>query len=187
MSDSAKNCPTCGKQEYRKVKEDYIFELQDGNELKIPDLEFSKCTACGETGIPPGSMRKIREMVAELTEQISPEELEKIREELDIQNQDDMSEILGLGAKTYGRWERGTQQISRSMGYYLRILRHFPEVFAWLKNRGWKNTDQQEGMISGPRVRFSGDSSVRVSTGGLKPQESISYNPCFIWGGAGKN
>ena len=187
MSESSKNCPTCGKQEYCRVKEDYIFELQDGNEMKIQDLEFSKCAACGETGIPPASMRRIREMVAELTEQISPEELEKIREELDIQNQDDMSEILGLGAKTYGRWERGTQQISRSMGYYLRILRHFPEVFAWLKGRGWKNKDQEEEIISGPRVKIEGDIPVRGFLGGIKAQGSLPYNPCLIWGGAGKN
>ena len=187
MSEVVKKCPTCGRQEYRKVKEDYVFELQDGNDLKVPNLEFSKCAACGETGIPAGSMQKIREMVAELTEQISPEELEKIREELDVENQDDMSEILGLGAKTYGRWERGTQQISRSMGYYLRILRHFPEVFAWLKSRGWKNKNQQKEIISGPRVKIGDDIQIRMLPGSLSPQESMSYNPCFIWGGAGKN
>ena len=187
MSEYVKNCPTCGRQEYRKVTEDYIFELQDGNELKVPNLEFSRCAACGETGIPAGSMRKIREMVAELTEQISPEELEKIREELDVDNQDDMSEILGLGAKTYGRWERGTQQISRSMGYYLRILRHFPEVFAWLKSRGWKTKNDTTSKNQEPRVVIGGRFKPTSSNLSAAAKHTLSYNPARLWEGIGKN
>jgi hypothetical protein len=42
------------------------------------------------------------------------------------------------GRATAIRWEQGSQYPSRSMGYYLRTLREFPEAFAWLRARGWK-------------------------------------------------
>ena len=40
-----------------------------------------------------------------------------------------MSEILGLGTKTYHKWESGAQFPTRSMSYYIRMLAEFPEAF----------------------------------------------------------
>jgi DNA-binding transcriptional regulator YiaG len=53
----------------------------------------------------------------------------------------DFAEAIGLGEKTFHRWLKGTQVVSRSMGYYLRALQRFPESFAWVRERGWRSPE----------------------------------------------
>jgi DNA-binding transcriptional regulator YiaG len=79
--------------------------------------------------------------IAEQTEQLTPRELERIRDDLGV-DQTEMSEILGLGGKTYHRWEKGNQVPSRSMGFYLRVLAEFPEAAVWLRKRGWRKRNR---------------------------------------------
>ena len=79
--------------------------------------------------------------IAEHTERLTTDELREIREQFEL-DQTEMSEALGLGNKTYHRWENGTQYPSRSMGYYLRVLREYPDAFRWLRARQWRERDR---------------------------------------------
>ena len=79
--------------------------------------------------------------IAEHTERLTTDELREIREQFEL-DQTEMSEALGLGNKTYHRWENGTQYPSRSMGYYLRVLREYPDAFKWLRDRQWRERDR---------------------------------------------
>lgn len=124
------------------VVEDYAMRTSDGNEIIVPEVELHRCTECGVTVIPRASGKKIKEFKALQTEQLSPAELHEIFEKSDL-TQKDFAEALGLGEKTFHRWLKGTQKVSRSMGYYLRAMDQFPEVFGWVKSRGWKETRQK--------------------------------------------
>jgi DNA-binding XRE family transcriptional regulator len=73
--------------------------------------------------------------------------MREMREQFGV-DQTEMSEALGLGGKTFHRWEKGSQYPSRSMGYYLRLLRQFPEAFEWLRSRRWKRRNGKKG----PRI-----------------------------------
>ena len=42
------------------------------------------------------------------------------------------------------RWENGEQNISRSMGYFIRTLSHFPEVYEWVADRSWRQDEAEE-------------------------------------------
>jgi hypothetical protein len=55
-----------------------------------------------------------------------------------------LAESLGLGSKTWMRWENGEQNISRSMGYFIRTLSQFPEVYEWVADRGWRQDEAEE-------------------------------------------
>jgi hypothetical protein len=49
-----------------------------------------------------------------------------------------MSEILGLGLKTFHKWESGRQFPTRSMCYYIRVLAEVPGAFDFLRRRAWR-------------------------------------------------
>lgn len=106
----------------------------------VPGTELEVCDQCGETTISLESSLKVEAYVAEQIELLSTTELGTIRIGFDV-DQTEMSEILGLGEKTYHRWEKGNQIPSRSMGFYLRILQHFPDTFEWLRKREWRQKD----------------------------------------------
>jgi hypothetical protein len=47
-----------------------------------------------------------------------------------------------MGGKTLHRWARGTQRVSRSMGYFLRALMAHPAVYEWIRDRRWRRAEQ---------------------------------------------
>lgn len=115
------------------------------------------CDKCGEEILSLEAARDVDAAIAEYTDRLTPKELTAIREEFGV-DQTEISEALGLGGKTYHRWEKGNQYPSRSMGYYLRILREYPEVFAWLRARGWQArnrvTTSEKSPLADMQSRF---------------------------------
>jgi putative zinc finger/helix-turn-helix YgiT family protein len=138
MNDERPVCPICGKGHMILQVMDRSTTLSDGQIIVVPDVEVEVCDNCQESAISLESSLKMEAYVAEKIELIPAKELSVIRERLGV-DQLEMSEILGLGTKTYHRWEKGNQIPSRSMGYYIRVLSEFPEAFNWLKNREWRS------------------------------------------------
>jgi putative zinc finger/helix-turn-helix YgiT family protein len=142
MNETTKTmCPSCGEGNIISVKRDYIAHIGDGETLRIPNVTMEICDKCGEEIFSIQTARTIDAAIAEHTELLLPKELTEIRMQFKV-DQTEMSEALGLGAKTYHRWEKGSQYPSRSMGYYLRLLREFPEVFEWLRLRQWRGRNR---------------------------------------------
>jgi putative zinc finger/helix-turn-helix YgiT family protein len=130
-------CPVCTKGHLHSKISDYTTVLPDGEKITVPNVVLDICDTCGEAAISLEASEQVEAFIAEQIEQLSTNEITKIRSSLNV-DQTEMSETLGLGGKTYHRWEKGNQIPSRSMGYYLRILHEFPEAFAWLRSRGWR-------------------------------------------------
>lgn len=130
-------CPECEGGTVHAIVEDYKLITSDGNTVVVPNVDLARCDGCGLTLVSAKSSRYISEFQAQAQEQLSKAELFKYLEASEL-NQKDYAEALGLGEKTFHRWLKGTQVVSRSMGYYLRAMHHFPEVFAWVKNREWR-------------------------------------------------
>jgi DNA-binding transcriptional regulator YiaG len=129
----------------RRVIETYETRSSDGNVVTVPDIILYRCDQCGEMLIPASSARQISEYKARELEQLTPAELLRIIEITDL-TQKDFAEALGLGEKTFHRWLKGTQVVSRSMGYYLRAMERFPEAFAWVEERGWRKPARRVSM-----------------------------------------
>jgi putative zinc finger/helix-turn-helix YgiT family protein len=130
-------CDECDSGTVETVTEDYTIHSPDGNTIVVPGVEMHRCSQCGETLIPAASSRYITEFQARESEQLTREELHAIFERSNL-TQKDFAEALGLGEKTFHRWLKGTQVVSRSMGYYLRSMDLFPEAFDWVKERSWR-------------------------------------------------
>src|SRR5262249_23522062 len=151
--ETANLCPACDTGHLREQRLDYTVTAGDGVKVVVPNLLVEVCDHCGEIVLSADAADRVDAAIAEQTDQLTPRELERIREDLDV-DQTEMSEVLGLGGKTYHRWEKGNQVPSRSMGYYLRVLAAFPEAFAWLRERAWKKQSRLAGLAIDPAVAF---------------------------------
>jgi len=134
-------CPCCDEGTLQPVKRDYIAPIGEGQTLRIPSLEMEVCDKCGEEILSLEAAREVDSAIADYTERLTPGDLTAMRESFGL-DKTEMSEALGLGGKTYLRWEQGNQYPSRSMGYYLRVLREFPQAFEWLRSRGWRGRNR---------------------------------------------
>jgi len=102
-----------------------------------------RCDVCGEFSIPAASARAIDAAILEYSDTVSVEILKEFLTKFHL-DQTEAADALGLGAKTFHRWVRGTQRVSRSMGYFLRAMVEFPEAFEWIQQRRWR-----EGYCAG--------------------------------------
>jgi putative zinc finger/helix-turn-helix YgiT family protein len=175
-------CPICGKGHLIPKVIDYTVSLPDGLKIIVPKVSVEICEQCGEIALSTAAGRQIDAYIAEQNEQLSPRELERIREDLGV-DQTQMSEALGLGTKTYHRWEKGNQIPSRSMGYYLRVLAEFTEAFEWLRERRWREKNRLAVIstlrasvdfdTSFPDLRGSGNSPSRLSRPRFNPARAL--------------
>ncbi len=131
-------CFDCGAGSYKRVVVTYEADTHDGNKVLVPNVALLKCDTCGAELLPPESLRRVAATIAAETDQFSRKQLYRFLEQFDL-TQAEAAEAIGLGGKTINRWLRGTQTISRSMGYYLRALMAFPEAFDWVRRRAWRD------------------------------------------------
>ena len=147
-------CAACEEGHYEIVFGSYETLAADDVQVVIPKVKLLRCPKCGDELIPPETQKEIDRAVAEQTEQLSQRELEEAADTFGI-DQTRISEVLGLGNKTFHRWLKGTQYPSRSMGFYIRILTEFPEAFEWLKERAWRKRNRMSLNANlNPAVQF---------------------------------
>ncbi|MEI8315103.1 MAG: type II TA system antitoxin MqsA family protein [Verrucomicrobiota bacterium] len=176
-------CPICDQGHLQLIRSNHEVSHPDEPVMTVPDVWIEQCDQCSEQFFPSETMRHIEEFIAEQAEQLSSDELERIREALGV-DQTEMSEILGLGEKTFHRWEKGSQYPSRSMCYYIRVLAHFPESFEWLREKGWRRSNRVAAVVAAltyaeqfPDLAGTlGNQRGRVTTGrlGLNPARGLS-------------
>jgi len=142
---AGKSCRDCGVGKFELVQITHVENVAQDNPLTIPNVWVDRCNRCGEIVFPGDTVHYIETVVAEETEQLTGRDLEQIREDLGVDRQDEMSEILGLGTKTFHKWESGSQLPTRSMSYYIRLLAAFPDAFDWLRRREWRNANRLTG------------------------------------------
>jgi putative zinc finger/helix-turn-helix YgiT family protein len=151
---AGKICRHCQQGKFELVQITHVENVAQDNPLAIPDVWVDRCNHCGEILFPGDTVHYIETFVAEETEQLTGQDLEQIRKDLGVERQDEMSEILGLGTKTFHKWESGSQLPTRSMSYYIRLLAAFPEAFEWLRARGWQGRNRLATAEKSPLVEM---------------------------------
>lgn len=142
MSNHPETCFACGEGRYQEVIEDYRLDLPDGETLTVPKLLILRCNKCGEETISAESSRRIEAAVEQHQDTLPAAAVRSFLEQFQI-DQTEAAEALGMGGKTLHRWARGTQRVSRSMGYFLRALMAHPEVYGWIRDRRWRRSEQR--------------------------------------------
>lgn len=143
MSNHPETCFECGEGHYVEVVENYRRVLPEGETLIVPKLLLLRCDKCGEDTIPPESSQRIEMAVDQHQDTLPAAAIRSFLEQFQI-DQTAAADALGMGGKTLHRWARGTQRVSRSMGFFLRALMAHPEVYAWIRDRRWRYAESTE-------------------------------------------
>lgn len=130
-------CPNCGQRAVQPATVDHVARIRYEGKLhhvRVPQLECTRCEACGERFFGARSDEQIAAALRAQLGLLSPEQIRAERKRLDL-TQKELAEALGVAPETISRWESGLMIQSRAMDRFLRVLFNFPRVRTWLRRR----------------------------------------------------
>jgi putative zinc finger/helix-turn-helix YgiT family protein len=123
-------CLVCGAGQLKEVRGEFRTQIEgpDGHPitLSVPELVWRHCDSCGEDLLDDNASEAITTAHRAALKLLTAGEIRSLRQRLD-KTQAQMGELLGIGEKTYCRWESGTHFQSEAFDRYLRLL-ETPEV-----------------------------------------------------------
>ncbi len=118
-------CPECRKgslvEKHGDYESVYMDREQRSHPLVVPGISWLQCDSCGEVVLDDAAMTAIEAARRQALGLLTPEEIRELRARL-RRTQTGMSELLGIGEKTYCRWESGAYMQSEASDRYLRLL-----------------------------------------------------------------
>jgi putative zinc finger/helix-turn-helix YgiT family protein len=118
-------CPACGADRLEEVNGDFTTQIEgpDGKPLalSVPHVTWRHCASCDEDFLDDHASEAITAAHRAALKLLTAEEIRSLRHRLG-KTQTEMSELLGIGEKTYCRWESGTHFQSEAFDRYLRLL-----------------------------------------------------------------
>jgi HTH-type transcriptional regulator/antitoxin MqsA len=143
-------CPVCGKGTLNKELVEERFEYKDQS-ISIPNYLVYKCDACKETIVDKGTLKSsgklLKNFKCKVDGLLTGDEIKEIRKKLNL-TQEQMSEILGGGLKSFARYESGQVCQSRAMDNLLRILDRYPDTIHLIwKGSPYRLKGQKESSV----------------------------------------
>jgi DNA-binding transcriptional regulator YiaG len=127
----------------------------------------------GQEILTPEALDLIEKTKARRLGLMSPDEIRELRERLAL-TQEEMSELLQIGAKSYTRWEAGRARVSRSMNVILCALRDGAITIEYLRCL-------REGRDWIPLLKRRIQNSIVFLSGASESPRALSE----VWGGVG--
>lgn len=127
-------CPLCGAQSLVPHEGTYKLYPPDnipGGPLIVPAAQWEACTACGEEILPAALLAELEALRIERLGYLRPDQIRAVRERAGL-TQTEMAVFVGVGEKTYCRWEAGRSLQNLSSDNLIRLADRVPEVFAQL-------------------------------------------------------
>jgi putative zinc finger/helix-turn-helix YgiT family protein len=162
---NGKLCPICGEGHLREEQGDFTATLHDGEaaDLVVPGITWFHCDSCGEDILDETAEAAISSARRRALGILSADELKQLRSRLG-KSQSAMSELLGIGEKTYCRWESGGHFQTEAFDRYLRLLIEEPSNITILEEISERRQGRQmvrRGLV-GIREVFGYLSDVRA-------------------------
>lgn len=124
-------CPLCDQEMTHLTNQSKKVKLRTPNgikEFELQGLSFYKCNGCNETLYTPEDSELHDLKMEEYLNQIRKEkglltagEIKQIRSNLGL-SQEQLEEILGVGKKSFARWETNKVDQSKAIDWLLRII-----------------------------------------------------------------
>ncbi len=132
---NGQTCPICGSGKLIKTVIDEKFDYK-GQSLVVPDYVVYECTVCEESLVGKKSVKTSQKLLKDFYREVDgllgSSDIKRIRRKLGC-TQEEMAKNLGVGLKTFARYETGQVIQSRAMDNLLRILDEHPETMNTIK------------------------------------------------------
>lgn len=136
-----------------KVMEDVSICNPDGSVREVVKVEVSALRAPdGEIYLDGEALAKLDHVKARLEGIMLPEDIKKLRERFGL-SQTEISNALGLGGKTWTRWETGRERPSRSMNNMLVFLHNGKLTLEDFEHVAIREDAPEDPPAKGPRTR----------------------------------
>ena len=158
----AKECPICGELTLEPRTGEFRFDPPaniPGGTMVIQDAAWEECLQCGEQLLPPELDNALDAEQYKRIGLLGPDKIKDARQRAGL-TQAEMSQFLGIGEKTYTRWESGSSIHSKSSDNLIRLADRYPELFVQMEAQRDPN---RENLIA------------EYFRGLDKPQESNTY------------
>lgn len=129
---AAKDCPLCGRRAIVEMQGEFRMDPPPnipGGMIVVRDASWQHCESCGEDILPHELDAAIdRERYRRLG-LLTPEDIRRVREKTGL-SAVDMSHFLGVGEKTFTRWENGYSLQTKASDTLIRLIDRNAEMFA---------------------------------------------------------
>lgn len=137
-------CPLCGASAVAPRHGDFRMEPPEsipGGTLVVPSAAWDECTSCHEQFLPADLIAALDQLRYDRLGLLRPEEIQAVRARAGL-SQTEMALFVGVGEKTYSRWESGRSLQNRSSDNLIRIADQFPALFSQLEAQ--RDPDRQK-------------------------------------------
>ncbi|OGP81794.1 MAG: hypothetical protein A2V87_11355 [Deltaproteobacteria bacterium RBG_16_58_17] len=138
MNTKAEKCPICGNGDLQKKIITETFEYK-GKAFDYPNYIIYECPECGEAVVDKITLkesgRAIRDFYREVDGLLVSSEIQRIRKFKLRLTQDQASELLGGGAKSFARYENNEVIQSMALDNLLRLLDVAPHMLSVIQNK----------------------------------------------------
>lgn len=161
-------CPICGR---GKISEKIVtkkFQYKGGS-ISIPDYHVFGCDSCAEKIVSNKTLKETEKILTDFRRKgdgfLTSDEIRAIRKKLG-KTQTAMADLIGVGEKTFARYENGQVTQSKTMDWLLRILDDDPHIFQKIK---------KEEQMDYEVINESSECLIRIS-GNRYDQEMTEFN-----------
>jgi putative zinc finger/helix-turn-helix YgiT family protein len=127
----ADTCPLCGEATLLEMRGDFRFSPPEnipGGPMVIPGARWRHCESCGESILPDELTRALDRERCRRLGLLTPDQIREVREKTGL-SAVDMSHLLGIGEKTYTRWENGRSLQTKASDTLIRLIDRNVEMF----------------------------------------------------------
>ena len=170
----ATKCPICGVRGLAPRHGEFQFappENIPGGVMVIPETQWLECSSCEERILSTELSRAIEALRYERLGLLTPEEIKAVRERTGL-SQKEMSRLVGVGDKTYARWESGRSIQNKSSDNLIRLVDLNRNLFHQLEaQRGVDRKQQVANYVRGLATRpDQGKQAIAAHGGEVDPE-----------------
>lgn len=136
MYENGQKCPICanGKLARKIISETFDYK---GRSLVVSDYVIFECSTCREELVASETIKKTEKTIRDFQKMtdglLTSDQIKKGRTALGF-TQEAFSELLGVGLKSFARYENGKVTQNKSMDNLLRIIFEYPQTIDAITN-----------------------------------------------------
>jgi putative zinc finger/helix-turn-helix YgiT family protein len=158
----------CGDDTLEEKRGEYRFDPPPnvpGGTMVIPNATWLACSHCGEEILPYALNKAIDLEATKRQGLLVPEEIRQVRQRTGL-SAVDMAYLLGVGDKTYTRWETGKSIQNKGNDTLIRLLDANAEAFASVQAERQPNREATIAQYVQELKQFKGGNSLAMAAHG---------------------